>query len=357
MIASNNQQSWTKRLKMIFKLCLLVTALISTLSWETTVSGLAQRNNPAAQESNTPAAATSIFDEGRNLIANEEWAKAAEKFNQVITRYPQSGRIDASLYWLAFALKKQERLREADQVLQRLHDGFPGSTWKDDARVMRIEIAPRLGNTKLVLDEVENADKDEIKLAALQSLFEIDPDRALAAATSILGASSRASKGLQEGAVALLGERGGEKATPLLLEVAQSGVETRIRMASIVGLKNSKDERVLSLLQDLATNSDDETIVAASLFALSEHEGERTTEILRQISLKAKTAKGRKQALYFFSLRGGVGVVESLRQMYDMENDEAGKAHILFSLSESKQTVALRKLMDLARNDPSMKLR
>jgi HEAT repeat protein len=139
--------------------------------------------------------------------------------------------------------------------------------------------------------------------------------------------------------------------------VAQSGVETRIRVAAIVGLKNSKDERVLSLLQDLATNSSDETIVAASLFALSQHGEARATEILRAISLKAKTLKGRKQALYFFSLKDGAGVIESLIQIYDGENDEAIKAQILYSLSESKEKVALRKLVDVVRNDPSVKLR
>lgn len=357
MIDNRNQQPPTKRLRMIFKLGLLLAALILALSGKEMVSVLGQGNNRDAQGVNTRDAATRIFDEGRNLIAKEEWAKAAAKFNEVFTRYPQSGRVDASLYWLAFALKKQDRLREADQVLERVLAEFPRSTWKDDARAMRIEIAPRLGNTKLVLDEVQNADNDEIRLVALQSLFEFDPERALAVASSILKTKSGASKGLQEGAVALLGERGGEKAEPLLQEVAQSAVETRIRVAAIVGLKNSKEEKVLSLLQDLATNSNEEAIVAASLFALSQHDGDPTTEILRRISFKAKTPKGRKQALYFFSLRGGARVAESLIQMYDGENDEGVKAQILFSLSESKQKTALRKLMDVARNDPSLKLR
>jgi len=335
----------------------MITALMLTLVGETTVGTLAQGSRTSAQKASTPDAATTIFQEGRNLIANEEWAKAAEKFKELATRYPQSGQIDASLYWLALALKKEGQIGEADQVLKRLQAEFPRSTWKDDARAMRIEIAPQLGNTKLVLDEVQNGDSAELRLVALQSLFESDPERALAITSSILKANSGASKGLQEGAVALLGERGGEKAEPLLQEVAQSGVETRIRVAAIVGLKNSKDERVLSLLGNLATNSDDETIIGASLFALSQHEGERTTEILRQISAQAKTAKGRKQALYFFGVRGGARVVESLIQMYDMENDEAIKAQVLVLLSESKERDALRKLMDVARNDPSLTLR
>jgi len=357
MIANRSQQTSMTRLRMAFKLGLVLAALILTSSGKEIVGVLGQGNSRDAQRANTLDPAARIFNEGRNLIANEEWAKAAERFNEVATRFPQSSRVDASLYWLAFALKKEGRLREADQILRRLQAEFPRSTWKDDARAMRIEIAPQLGNTKLVLDEVQNGDSVELRLVALQSLFESDPERALATAASILKANSGASKGLQEGAVALLGERGGEKAEPLLQEVAQSRVDTRIRVAAIVSLKNSKDEKVLSLLGDLATNSDDETIIAASLFALSQHEGERTTEILRQISLQAKTAKGRKQALYFFGMRGSVRVVESLVQMYDVENDEAIKAQILFMLSESKQKDALRKLMEVARSDPSLKLR
>jgi len=356
MVTILNHQSSRKRLQMVFKLCLLIAVLMSTLCVQTTQSVRAQ-GKPDAQGTNTQDASKRVFDEGRNLIANEEWAKAAEKFNEVATRYPQSERVDASMYWLAFALKKQERLREADQILDRLQAEFPRSSWKDDARTMRIEIAPRIGNRKLVFDEVQNADKDEIKLMALQSLFEVDPERALTVAASILKADSGASKGLQEGAVALLGERGGEKAAPLLLEVAQSGSETRIRVAAIVGLKNSTNERFLSLLQDLAQNSDDETIVAASVFALSQQDGERTTEILRQLFLSAKSLKMRKQALYFFGQRGGARVVESLIQIYDAEKDETLKAQILFSLSEAKQSEAVRKLIQVARTDSSLKLR
>ncbi|MFN2498619.1 MAG: tetratricopeptide repeat protein [Pyrinomonadaceae bacterium] len=361
MIVSTNQLFSRQRLKILFKICLLLAALTSTLtstlSGETGVSAFGRDKIPDAQGANTSDAATRIFNEGRNLIANEEWAKAADRFNEVATRYPQSEHVDASLYWLAFALKKQSRLRGADQVLERLQTEFPHSPWKDDAGTLRIEIAPRLGNTKLVLDQIEGANNDETKLVALQSLFEIDPKRALAVTSSILKTNSSAGKGLQEGAVALAGERGGEKAMPILLDVAQNGVETRIRVTAIVGMKNSENEKVLSLLEDLATNSDDETIIAASLFALSEHNGARATEILRQVSLKAKTLKARKQALHFFSQRGVAGVVDSLIQMYDMEKDEAIKAQILFSLSESKQKVALRKLTDVARGDQSLKLR
>jgi TolA-binding protein len=55
------------------------------------------------------------FREGRDLIDKEEWARASEKFREVIEKYPDGKSTDAALYWLAFCHKKQFRLKEAEQ--------------------------------------------------------------------------------------------------------------------------------------------------------------------------------------------------------------------------------------------------
>jgi hypothetical protein len=345
-------------LENVLKVSLLTAILISPMARETVAGVIAQANQPAAYEARTQEDQASVFQEGRGLIARQEWAKAAEKFTEFARKYPQSAQIDAAQYWLAFALNKQGRFQEADQVLATLQTEFPHSSWKQDAETLRIEIAPRLGNTKLVLDQVQSGASDETRLVALQSLFEIDVEQALVMAAAILKEPhSATSQGLQEGAVALAGERGGEKAVPLLLEAARAEFPTKIRVAAIVGLKNSDNEKVLNLLQELATNSDDDGITSAALFALSEHRGTRATEILHQIALSAKTPRNRKQALYFFSLRGEPGIIESLAQSYDAESDETIKAQLLAWFSESKEKAAVRKLMDVARHDQSLKLR
>src|SRR5499426_3339419 len=101
-----------------------------------------EKLNRFVQSSNSSSAAMNAFREGRNLINKEEWAKAADKFNLIVTQYPNSEVTDAALYWLAFSLKKQNKFQETDDAIGRLIKEFPGSNWIKDAKVMRAEIAP-----------------------------------------------------------------------------------------------------------------------------------------------------------------------------------------------------------------------
>ncbi len=134
------------------------------------------------------------------MIEKEDWTAAAAKFEGYVAQYPKSKDEDAALYWLADAQKKQGKFRAAEETLERLTREFPRSTWADDARAMQVEIAPKTGKRV----EPEGMD-DELKMVALQSLFQSDPARAGAYAAEILKPGSKASRELKETAVSLLG--------------------------------------------------------------------------------------------------------------------------------------------------------
>src|SRR2546423_2232320 len=68
-----------------------------------------------------------VFREGRDSIGDEAWDQAAAKFREYINKYPRGKDTDAALYWLAFALKKQEKYQEADRSLERLISEYPKS--------------------------------------------------------------------------------------------------------------------------------------------------------------------------------------------------------------------------------------
>ena len=85
------------------------------------------------------------FRQARDLIDDEQWAKAAEKFGEIVNRYPDNKSADVALYWLAFCHKKQKNYNESDAALDRLLEKFPASSWASDASVMKMEIAAPLG--------------------------------------------------------------------------------------------------------------------------------------------------------------------------------------------------------------------
>lgn len=173
-----------------------------------------------------------IFEEARSLMDKEEWKKATAKFNEIVCDCPENKRVDAALYWLAYCYQKQKMSKEASATIERLLKNFPDSSWADDARVMKYQIAPannwavagtaRSGQniasapsvytvnqannllTEAVVAESHTFSQqtqldreDEIRLAAFQSLFANDPKKAIEALGRLLQPESKASEALK----------------------------------------------------------------------------------------------------------------------------------------------------------------
>src|SRR6476660_5524144 len=119
-------------------------------------------------------ASMQIFREGRDFIEAQNWQRAAEKFNDFITAYPKDKDLDAALYWYGYALQKQDRKEEARQPLVILINRFPNSSWRQEAQALLVT----LGH-KDDVDQALSRDNCEIKMLALQSLFEADSERAI----------------------------------------------------------------------------------------------------------------------------------------------------------------------------------
>src|SRR5262249_55679113 len=120
--------------------------------------------------------------EGRELVGERKMAAASTKFNDLIRTYPRDKNIDAALYWLAFCLKQQGRLQEANQTLERLIKEYPRSGWGDDARALRLELAGAMGDTDAARDIFqreleERAQKVEKESQELRDRWQEDRER------------------------------------------------------------------------------------------------------------------------------------------------------------------------------------
>lgn len=369
----------------------------------------------AAQSQDSRAA--QVFRQGRDLIESEDWPAASAKFEGYVAQYPKSKETDAALYWLAYALKKQSKFEVAQRTLERLVREFPRSSWADDARAMEVEIAPQVGRRV----DPEGLLDDELKLVALQNLFQSDPARAAAYVAEMLKSDSKASRELKETAVSLLGRQSGPeiagmlldiartqpdpglrgvavlrlgqtgddrlldelmkiyeaerdrevkgqvlrsftqavspRAYAKLLEVARADADPELRQAAIRGLARRDEGQALEDLPRLLPGERDEEVRAAILRALAQMNDPRARGALAEVARTAAAADTRAGAMRALARFDDAESVGVLVKLYDAERDEEIKSSLLRAFGRSKQESALLKLIEVARADASQEMR
>ncbi len=334
------------------KLCasfaLLVIAAL-TLMFSRPTDGSAQsleKLNRFVQGAKAPDAATQLFAQGRDLLQEREYGDAADRFKRFLTEYPRHKDVDAALYWLAYSLTKVERFAEADRQIERLNREFPKSNWLDDARALRVQIAGQQRNTQAINNELDN-DKLEIKLIALQSLFQADPERGAQLVADILKPGSTASPKMKETAVMLLGQHGGAKSFDTLLALARGG-DPKLQKPAIFWLGQSKDSRALDALQEMLQSADAD-VAKSALFAISQQSDDRARQTLLNAARSGQSKQVRREAIFWLGQRGGDGAVDDLLQIYESEQDVEMKKQVLFALSQHNSPRAAAKLNEIAR--------
>ena len=361
------------------------------------------RTNQLAQQSSNDAAAV-LFRSGRDLITEQDWAKAQEKFNQLVTAYPNDKNVDAALYWTAYVQNKQSQIEQCRQTLKRLLEKYPNTAWKEDARVL---LAQTLGNAVAAqsyvyetvaptparrlmevdpsivyatpgpapiallpgqagsaavwgIEESNAADDDpcEFKIVVLQALFQTDVQRGIVVASDWLKPGSTQTVRCKGAALSLLGRNGGKAVTPVILGVARNEPDLKLRARAISALGATNDDSVIDALRDFALSSSESDIVEASLYALSKHTGERAIVVLGEIaSSSAKPASVRKVAISSIASRPGEPAVDALLRIYDADQTLEIRRAAISGLGNRKSERAGAKLLEIARGSDLIELR
>src|SRR6266852_2209643 len=75
-------------------------------------------------------AANAKFQGGRDLVSDEEYEKAVEKFAEYIATYSQEANVDAAMYWKAYSEFKLKKFDQAKDTIDRLLKTYDKTTWK-----------------------------------------------------------------------------------------------------------------------------------------------------------------------------------------------------------------------------------
>jgi HEAT repeat protein len=304
--------------------------------------------NQFVQTSNSPS--MKMLREGRDLVDGEEWAKAADKFRQFVQTYPQDRDVDVALYWLAYALKQQGRSREAAEPLTRLLKEFPRSNWAEEARAMLTELAPQTGDRRLIDESLNEAD-EEIRIVALQSLFQSNPERATAFVADVLKPGSRASRGFKEAAVSLLGAHGGRQALPLLLDIARREAEGELRLVAIRRLADAGGESVVEDLIRLYDAERDQEVKASILRTFEDVGGARArAKVLEVARNPAEPTELRRTAVRVIGDREDGDALSDLVRLYETDTNPEVREQVIITLADMDDPRAFAKLVEIARS-------
>ncbi|MFL6463380.1 MAG: HEAT repeat domain-containing protein [Bryobacteraceae bacterium] len=280
------------------------------------------------------------YQEGMQALDAHRWDQAVQSFEVAASH--KGSAADAALYWKAYAQNRAGRRQEALSTLAQLRHDYPSSRWNNDARALNIEVRAQEGSP--VNPSVEA--NEELKLLAINSLMQSDPDMALPALQKVL--TSNNSDKVKERALFVLVQNRSSQAQQTLSGIARGAQNPDLQLKAIryMGMMGSNDSR--QELASIYNSSTDDRIKRAILqgFMLS---GSRN--LLLNAAKTEKNPELRHEAIRQLSLSGGGN---EIWQLYESNSSLEDKKAILKSMFLSGNS---QRLAELARSekDPSLR--
>src|SRR5215203_3023978 len=200
-------------------------------------------------------------------------------------------------------------------------------------------------------------DPCEFKIVVLQALFQTDVQRGIMAATEWLKPGSTQTVRCKGAALTLLGRNGGKAVTPVILGVARSEPDLKLRARAISALGATNDDSVVDALREFALNAQENDIVEASVYALSRHTGDRAINVLSDIAISGKTPTQRKFAISSIASRPGEPAVDALFKIYDADQSLEIRKAVISGFANRKSERAGNRLLEIARSSDNIELR
>ncbi|HVE77833.1 MAG TPA: HEAT repeat domain-containing protein [Gemmatimonadaceae bacterium] len=311
--------------------------------------------------------ADSLWRAGREALNRGDFARAAALFGELRDRYANSGYAADAFYWEAFALYRTETAQALSQALALLtlqQVRFPDARTRAEADALATRIRGLLARRgdgaqaeSLVVaagrqrDECPD-DDDDMRVAAINALQQMDADRAMPILKKVLARRDACSARLRKRAVWMAANNGTAESADVLLGVIRGDPDREVRLEAIFWLGQVEGERTVNVLDSLLRASDDESVQEKALHALSQHDSPRARQALHRLAEEARTpAAMRRRAIFAIGhFSGGREDAEFLRGLYARITDEEAKEQIIQSVAQTEGNETERWLLALATN-------
>jgi HEAT repeat protein len=309
--------------------------------------------------------ADSLYRVARKALNDGDYGRAARIFEQIADDYGESAYAGDALYWRAFALYRRSGTDDLHDALSSLDDQrsrYPKAATRGDASALETRIRGELakrGEAQAAAEIHKAADSategcpsddDDMRVAALNALMQMDAEQALPVLKKVLARRDDCSESLRRKAVFLVSQKHNDESSNILLDVARSDPSADVRGQAIFWLGQVPGDRSVALLDSVLRSTKDEELQRKAIFALSQHPGEQAGRILRDLVTRKdlpEEMRGRV-ILALAQMRGGAGDVGYLRQLFPSLESERLKERVIMAVAQRGSEENRSWLLDIA---------
>jgi TolA-binding protein len=326
------------------------------------------RTTPPAPVSVFADSADSLYRAARKALDDGSYQRAADLFQRIVDTYPDSRYTPDALYWRAFALYRRggtDDLHDALDALAQQEREHPAAATHGDAGALATRIRGELARrgdrvaAESVSATARNAeqacpsDDDDIRVAALNAVMQMDADQALPILRKVLARRDRCSEPLRKKAIFIVAQQGRDDGANILLDVVRNDPSADVRGQAVFWLGQVQGDRAVSLLDSILEHATDDEIQQKAIFALSQHDSPKAREVLRDLIQRPNTSEEVKSraifALGHFS--GRSDDMTYLRDLYPKLTSERLKEQVIQSVAQGNSAESRQWLTNIALDD------
>jgi hypothetical protein len=286
-----------------------------------------------------------LYEQARSAIENSQFDLAIRDFSRLAEQVKNYSRADAALYWKAYGQSKLTLDADALKTIADLSKEFANSPWVRDARALALEIQQAAGQP--ISAELQN--DEELKLLALRSVMQTDPDKGVQVIEKMLAGS--ATPRVRDRALFVLAQSRSPKAHDIIANTAKNNAnpDMQIRAIRYLGMMRTSDYN--EIMAGIYRSSADASVKRAILQSYFQN---GSSDKLGELARTEKDVDLRRTAIRDLGMMNRPETTEVLVAIYRSDSSPDVRREIVNSLFVHRDA---KVLVDLARaeKDPSLK--
>jgi tetratricopeptide (TPR) repeat protein len=318
--------------------------------------------------------ADSLLRLGRLALGDNDYRRAANLFDQVVSKYPKSDAAPGALYWKAWALyhlgmdrHTKSDLDDALAAVERLQTAYAKSPQATDAPGLRGQIRSaqaNLGDAGAATDITREAKglsqqgtctgskaDEETRLAALEGLLNMNADDAVPILKDVLKQRDPCRIELRKKAVWLISQKRSTDAVSTLLDVAHADPSVEVQKEAIFWLSQAHSAQAVTALDSVLFSAGNDELRKEAIFALSQQtRDDRARAAIRRAAESDRMSEDLRKEAIFWLGQAGLADLDYFKTLFQKTANIELRKQIVFAVSQTHLPGASAWLIDMARD-------